>query len=283
MHRELSNLPRADDSQEVTIFRVPLSIRESNKNMFEPSAVSIGPYYRGRPHLRAMEENKWLSLRAFLNYKAGDQEWESNEINEVGEEPARALLQDCINKIKEVEQRARCCYSEPFDMSSDDFVQMLVLDASFILASYICTDFDNAAKGWISSLITTDLILLENQIPFFIIETLLGSPIDDREHMRQLACVLTGGKIPIQALPERQKIHHLLHLCLCSALPTVSSQDEDAASEPNHCPFLNWVRAVPVLKSLFSSKKEEETNKGMVWEIPCARELEEAGVKFKKL
>ncbi|KAJ4801843.1 hypothetical protein LUZ62_053089 [Rhynchospora pubera] len=279
MHRELSNLPRADDSHEVTIFRVPLSIRESNKNMFEPSAVSIGPYYRGLPHLRAMEENKWLSLRAFLNYKAG----ESNEINEVGEEPARGLLQDCINKIKEVEQRARRCYSEPFDMSSDEFVQMLVLDASFILASYICTDFDNAAKGWISSLITTDLILLENQIPFFIIETLWGSPLVDPEDMRWLVRRLTNGDIPIKALPERQKIHHLLHLCLCSAVPTVSTQDEDAASEPNHCPFLNWVRAVPVLKSLFSSKKEEETNKGMVWEIPCARELEEAGVKIKKL
>ncbi|KAJ4813636.1 hypothetical protein LUZ62_026202 [Rhynchospora pubera] len=347
MHRELSKLPKADDSQEVSIFRVPLSIRESNKNMFEPSTVSIGPYYRGRPHLRAMEEYKWLSLRDFLNFRVRRDF--INEINEVGEEPlARALLQVCISKIKKVEQRARCCYSEPFHMSSDDFVQMMVLDGFFILA-FFTGNADTAAKGWISSFIRTDFILLENQIPFFIIETLRGSPFDDPDIMMHIARYLTCNKMPINALSEPQKIHHLLHLCLCSAVPTVSTQDEDAASEPthcpflqriravpvlkcffrpkkeeeldeemglqipcatvstqnedaasepnhsvsmqdgdaasepNHCPFLNWVRAVPVLKSLFSYKREDEIDKGKVWEIPCATELEEAGVKFKKL
>ncbi|KAJ4761166.1 hypothetical protein LUZ62_071541 [Rhynchospora pubera] len=285
MHRELSNLPRADDSHEVTIFRVPLSIRESNKNMFEPSAVSIGPYYRGLPHLRAMEEYKWLSLRDFLNKKIRALRDFNSEINEVGEEQlARAFIQDYISKTKEVEQRARCCYSEPFHMSSDDFVQMMLLDGCFILA-FFTGNVDRAAKGWISNFITTDFILLGNQIPFFIIETLWGSPLVDPEVMRWLVRRLTNGEIPIKALPESQKIHHLLHLCLCSALPTVSSstQDEDAASEPTHCPFLSWVRAVPVLKSLFSSKREDEIDKGKACEIPCATELEEAGVKLKKL
>ncbi|KAJ3705561.1 hypothetical protein LUZ61_009266 [Rhynchospora tenuis] len=77
--------------------------------MFEPSTVSIGPYHRGRAHLRAMEEKKWSFLHDFL-VREGH------------------TLQDCISRIKEVEEQARRCYSEPIEMSSDDFVEMMILD-----------------------------------------------------------------------------------------------------------------------------------------------------------
>ncbi|KAJ3704799.1 hypothetical protein LUZ61_008504 [Rhynchospora tenuis] len=237
--------------------------------MFEPSVISIGPYHRGRPHLRAMEEKKWSILQDFLTREG-------------------RALQDCISVIKEAEKRARCCYSEPFAMSSDDFVEMMVLDGCFILEffcrSFVTNDLEAIKEGWNSWFIETDLMLLDNQIPYFIIEILLGYPLNNPELLMLIASTLTRKKMSIKALSGPQKIHHLLHLCLCYAVPSVSTQH--AASEPNHCPFLNWIRAVPVLKYFSCSKKEEDLeldNEMGIWEIPCVTELEEAGVKFKKL
>ncbi|KAJ4818796.1 hypothetical protein LUZ62_031362 [Rhynchospora pubera] len=309
-HKLTSKLRTTDDSQEVTIFHAPFSIRQMNKNMFEPSAVSIGPYYRGRPHLAAMEEKKWSFLRDVLN--------------STGYDSYRLDLPYSISKIKEAEW------------------------LFFILEVLSFGSMAPRDEGWNLGMIVTDLILLENQIPYFIIEILWDSrlcsyspidrlelritiaetlltwwdvPIIPRDHLTWWdikstidADDLTWGDTKINSIIGRDdhglpRIDHLLHLCLWYStlvLPAPSRPIWDAVSIqnfslPNFSPFFKWLSSVFPLKLRLSEKKIMEgwlssvsplkpflsgkkRKEGiMLWEIPSASELEEAGVKFKIL
>jgi hypothetical protein len=54
------------ESSRMTIFRVPAHVRDASKELYEPRLVSVGPYYRGREALRAMEQHKWRYLRELM-------------------------------------------------------------------------------------------------------------------------------------------------------------------------------------------------------------------------
>jgi Plant protein of unknown function len=60
MQQRLAVLPgQAREYEHLKIFRIPACYRGSDSAMYEPLAVSIGPYYHGRENLRTMEEYKW--------------------------------------------------------------------------------------------------------------------------------------------------------------------------------------------------------------------------------
>ncbi|KAG1338808.1 putative UPF0481 protein [Cocos nucifera] len=112
LHAFAAGEPTADQP---FLFRVPDHVRESNKDHYEPRVVSIGPCHRGGKRLRAMEEHKWQYLRDFLARNP-----------HIG-------LNRCIHEMKALEMRARRCYFERVDLSSDEFVEMLLLDGCFII------------------------------------------------------------------------------------------------------------------------------------------------------
>ncbi|CAN6231084.1 unnamed protein product, partial [Urochloa humidicola] len=96
----------------------PAHVRDANKKLYEPRLVSIGPYYRGRAALLAMEQHKWRYLHELL-----------------AQYHPRASLSGCVRAVREVEHRARSCYSERTDIfaaAGDEFVEMLLLDGCFV-------------------------------------------------------------------------------------------------------------------------------------------------------
>ena len=136
---------------EYSIYRVPKKLRRVNKEAHTPKLISIGPLHHGENELCAMEMLKLRYLREF-------------------------------------------CYDEIFDISSEDFVKMVPLDSAFIiehfLKSTVCRENESNASGEAGSNgredrndcitsapllrkhITQDLLLLENQLPFFILDEL---------------------------------------------------------------------------------------------------------------
>ncbi|KAL6598082.1 hypothetical protein ACP70R_046503 [Stipagrostis hirtigluma subsp. patula] len=225
-------------TQPFTIFRVPAYVRESNRTAYQPRMVSIGPYYNGDAALRAMEDHKWRYLHDLLNRNV---------------QVTSSLL---IQEMQSLEARAFACYSERPELNSDDFVQMLLLDGCFILEFFFKwhTKKPDALcdVGWGTTLITTDLLLLENQIPFFIIERLydvIAGAQGGRENLVTLLLEYIGDKEPIARPSGTEEINHLLHLYYVSFMP-------------------QWSPHVPAFK-------EAETRV-----IPRATEMSEAGVTF---
>uniref|UniRef100_A0A2N9FWV2 Uncharacterized protein n=1 Tax=Fagus sylvatica TaxID=28930 RepID=A0A2N9FWV2_FAGSY len=144
-----------------SIFRVPVHVREVDEGAYNPKIVSIGPFHRDEPGLRAMEAQK---LR-FLNRLRKRISLLNGAVN----------LENLENAMEVLEKKTRECYSEHFEnINSNDFVQMMVRDGCFIVE--LLRLYRKKYKGrdvkepifetrWMLPTIARDLLMLENQLP----------------------------------------------------------------------------------------------------------------------
>ena len=98
------------------ITKVPDHIRSVNPQAYTPKVISIGPIHHFDEKLQTMEKHKVPYLRYFIV-----------QVN--------IELEKFQSTIKEMEATICCCYTETSlrSMSSDDFVNMILRDAIFIL------------------------------------------------------------------------------------------------------------------------------------------------------
>ena len=97
------------------IHKVPQHIRGIDNNCYEPVVLSIGPYQNQQQALLPMEKEKWKCLDFILKVNC-----------------KRSLL-DYIKIVFGMESQVRKCYSADTKLTRKQFVQMLLLDACFIL------------------------------------------------------------------------------------------------------------------------------------------------------
>lgn len=283
----------------VTIFRVPAHVREANNQLYKPRMVSIGPYYRGREELRAMEQHKLRYLRDFL------------ERSRMEEKVTPASLSSFVEAIRKDEQRARHSYYErttlfdikkeapvqsgsseiagPSEETQDGFAEMLLLDGCFILEFIFKWIVDRADPinnvGWGLDLLISDLLLLENQIPFFVLVSLYtvtcngraprdGTPRTPTEQLVYfLISLLHNGTFSedLTVLPDTVftvEIHHLLHLYHEAFVPKPG--DISCSEQAPQSPGATCAEAEHLSGSNYATV------------IPCATQLREAGVRFKR-
>ncbi|KAE9595381.1 hypothetical protein Lal_00031351 [Lupinus albus] len=240
-------------SSECCIYRAPKQLRQAAEKSFIPKVVSIGPLHHNREDLQDMEVHKLRYLKEFLHR-------------------TEVKLEDCIKLIKNSEVRVRNCYAETIDVNSDSFVEMILVDATFIIEVLLRTSFPELISGndcivgrrRMLKCVALDMLLLENQIPFFVIEDLLSqanvvfSPEND--DVRFTMFKLTGN-------------------LLNSVSPRVKGREgfinKPHSSRIEH--FLDFVRItllppkLPAQKYLLRSLSS----------IPTVTQLYQAGVKFK--
>uniref|UniRef100_A0A6N2MTL1 Uncharacterized protein n=1 Tax=Salix viminalis TaxID=40686 RepID=A0A6N2MTL1_SALVM len=161
-------LTSQQDMTECCICRVPNSFRNVNSEAYTPQLISIGPLHRGDGRLKDMEEQKLRYFKEFAERYGMDQK----------------KIKDLVICIQEKEAYIRACYSENFnEIESSDFIEMILLDAVFII-EFLKDSNDGHSpnlKPWMIFDIREDLMLLENQLPFFIIEEIY----DKACHARQ--------------------------------------------------------------------------------------------------
>ncbi|XP_061985028.1 UPF0481 protein At3g47200-like isoform X1 [Populus nigra] len=150
-------------SNTCSIYRVPKRLRDSKEYAYKPQLVSIGPIHHGKEELKEMEAHKKIYLQEFLNL-------------------SELSVKECIAAVAEKETSLRNCYADNFEnISTEDFVKMMLLDSSFIIMVFLkqlgpCFRINNDRifdKSWMIEDIKMDTCLLENQIPFFILDDLV--------------------------------------------------------------------------------------------------------------
>ncbi|XP_076913942.1 UPF0481 protein At3g47200-like [Bidens hawaiensis] len=137
----------------------------------KPAVVALGPYHHNQPELAQAENYKHITLEEF---RAG----------------CRKTIGYLYNKVSEVVDDARKCY---IDGSTDgyndeEFTRMMLLDACFVLFFIECISVTNQLKlignehlGALGvAKVTRDIFLLENQIPFLVLEVLLDMRFNDK-------------------------------------------------------------------------------------------------------
>lgn len=165
---------------ECCIYRVPKLLRMVNREAYTPKLISIGPLHHGKKDLKDME---MLKLRYFkdFSFRTGKCQKELASI------------------IEDKEINIRHCYAEASRLSSKEFVRMILLDGIFIIELFLrksekYKDDYILSKPLLTNHIMEDLILLENQLPFFILTELHGlfSPsvpdLDKSTYFLKLAC-----------------------------------------------------------------------------------------------
>ena len=152
------------------IFKTPTILLELNEKAYVPDAFSIGPFHHGRPKFEETEKIKIKYLKGLISRSPSPE----------------TMLRDLINSVKHVEREARECYAGPIVYSPDEFVKMLVIDGCFIIELFRKGDFrkfreDNdpiLSKSCMREVLAHDFLLLENQVPWIVLERLFNLTVD---------------------------------------------------------------------------------------------------------
>jgi len=235
---------------ECCIFKVHTQLRKVNEKAYDPVMVAIGPYHRGKDDLRLMEDHKLHYLQLLLQRR--------NE----------SSVETYIKAIRELEGRARRYYAEPISLTTDEFVEMMLLDGCFIIElfrKFARTDLRGDQcdpifrLDWMFFNLKRDLLLFENQIPFFLLTKLLEitEVPNQQDNLIDLAVLF----FQVSLLPFGRRI-----------------------SASSHESFIDIEHLLALLyKSVTPPSVKIEDTKEKLNSIPSATELQEAGVKFKKL
>ncbi|KAM3297567.1 hypothetical protein ACQJBY_039463 [Aegilops geniculata] len=258
---------------------------------YEPVAVCIGRTYskidslpRGsqfRENLLQLDKYKWCCVQQLIRRHS------------CLLEPAKTLvlLHGCFTSMKRLLPKIRGSYSQGTlrtdGAQSDDEVAQMMLDGCFILhrllkyargaemeeaggvGDQIVDDDDDwtqvYGRCFVWQLVTRDLLLLENQIPFFVIRELFQQLRNEGESENLL---VTGSLRLFRSLRPQmlhqspitcRSVHHLLHLFYLSV-------SFPPSHERQHSRYRRTDEFLPERPQ---------------W-IPCANELEEAGVRFRR-
>ncbi|XP_034887630.1 UPF0481 protein At3g47200-like [Populus alba] len=153
-----------------SIWKVPDSLPTVNDDAYNPHIISIGPLHKGKRKLQSMEVHKLYYMRSLLQ--------RTPDLHET--------LKSSAEAIKEFDETARACYAEPIKMSSSELAEILLVDGCFMLELFIRysnvdlieQDDPLSYSSWIILTLQRDLALLENQIPFFVLERLYSQVVE---------------------------------------------------------------------------------------------------------
>ncbi|VVA15404.1 PREDICTED: UPF0481 [Prunus dulcis] len=150
-------------SPDCAIYQVPERFRNGNEQHYKPRVVPIGPYHSYHGSFPQMQSYKLKYVEAFTSR------------NGLG------FIDQCLGFVRSCEIRARRYYVEPIDLSSDDFSELMLVDAIFVLELILRYQFpqyiDDGDRIYhkprmIADVFLDVVLLIENQIPFFLLEGL---------------------------------------------------------------------------------------------------------------
>ncbi|KAI6689866.1 hypothetical protein NL676_026694 [Syzygium grande] len=223
----------------VSIFSVPKVLMSSAPDLYTPQQVAIGPYYHWRPEMYEMERYK---LAAAKRYQKQLQ---------------RIKFQNLVDQLVKFESRVRACYHKYLDFNGETLAWMMAIDASFLLeflqvyaikegkilsrvSSRMSHLVDYAGRKSAHNVILRDIVMLENQIPLFILRKMLEFQFASLDEADDMLLVMLMGfykevspfKV-MEALPTIQVSAwaHLLDFLYDTIVPKVKEQPEIVEEE----------------------------------------------------
>jgi hypothetical protein len=206
------------------VSRVPDQLRAHNPDAYTPGLVAIGPLHASDAESRLRPGNrlKMAYLKSLISRGHPADGSHSHHLE---------VIQGYIRLVAAREREARAMYAaeDVADIAAEDFIQMLVLDGCFILEHLV-----NVATGrdepslhdtpFGPAQLSVDLVLAENQIPFFVLVDLMGctrlpefesTGYDPPVLLMKLVLYYLGGEKGrdiSEELPPADAILHILHL-----------------------------------------------------------------------
>ncbi|XP_076927961.1 putative UPF0481 protein At3g02645 [Bidens hawaiensis] len=222
-----------------TIYMAPRTVRDKSPGSFNPRVVSIGPLHREDENVQAFEGKKagyLINLMRRAHY------------------PLEVMLNLCVQKVYTSMEKIKACYDWPKIYDDAEIVDMMIIDACFI-TEFLCMEWGSNVEGELFvQNVLSDLVLLENQIPFFFLDEIFQCTI-------------------LQFYPNASLLK-LIYPVLC-----VSNVFETRL-EFNNISFNNTQHILSLLHQCY--KPPDNVTKGnFPLRIPSVSDLDRAGVNFK--
>ncbi|GMN49943.1 hypothetical protein TIFTF001_019085 [Ficus carica] len=233
-----------DDSEvPVCIFNVPKILMASDPDSYTPQEVAIGPYHYLRPELSGMQRYKLaaakLTQKHLQNHK----------------------FQDLVQQLTKHEHRIRSCYHKYLDISGETLAWMMAIDASFLLeflqvyaakegkvlnrlSSRMSHLVDCTGRKSAHNAILRDMVMLENQIPLFVLRKMLefqfSSLVAADDMLFSMLSGLSQELSPFKMVDIRlttlvSDCTHLLEFLYSMITPNIESQPEEVIDIDEVC------------------------------------------------
>jgi hypothetical protein len=277
----------------VSIFNVPKSLMGSDPYSYIPQQVAIGPYHFWRQELYEMERYKIASTKRF-----------QIQLHSL-------KLDHIVDQLIRLEHRVRSCYHKYLNFNVETLMWMMVVDASFLLTFlevYTIQDermmlsfssrmshlIDFGGRKLGHNAILKDIVMLENQIPLFILRKMLEFKFASLELADDMLILMFIGlyneispiKVVEQDYPDIifSECAHLLDFLYNLIVPKLEEQSEIGESdhrqkdnEDNEKSCVNYVKKflceacrllsnlATTLVSLFKKLKQCRAMKVITW------------------
>lgn len=204
----------------------------------EPRVVRIGLFsrhmYNRVARLETMQNHKWLCAARLVYNQSG--------LLGSGRAPV-LLIRQCLETIEWLEQRIKGSYFQ-FFLDKDELLLMVMLDGCFILFLLLIHDNPRKQFGFdflnkelgehhIRNMVKHDLLLLGNQVPFFVVMALCSVIMPGRSHEALIRGALQMFSTIWQLAPSAtvvscDQVHHLLHLFYLSVIPDTHLHSQES-------------------------------------------------------
>ncbi|KAI3443926.1 hypothetical protein Pfo_000591 [Paulownia fortunei] len=140
------------------VFRVPKSLTQTKPEAYAPQQVGLGPYHHLRPELYTMQRKKVAAVMKFLN--------------------AEQLpnFQQVVEALMQWEPYVRGSYDQYLDLQPKTLAWIVAIDAIYLLQllkNYPGKSGEGAAVNTLMKNLAGDILMLENQIPFILLQGIL--------------------------------------------------------------------------------------------------------------
>ncbi|XP_022714765.1 putative UPF0481 protein At3g02645 isoform X1 [Durio zibethinus] len=223
----------------VCIFNVPKTLMLTDPESYTPQLVAFGPFHYWRPELYEMERYKLAAAKR------------------IQKQLQSLTFHNLVDQLIKFEPRIRACYHKYLDFNGETLAWMMAIDASFLLeflqiyaliegktlsrvSSRMSHLVDYAGRKSAHNSILRDIVMLENQIPLFILRKVLEvqySSLESADDMllsmlRGLSQELSPFKM-IDNLPKIEifKCAHVLDFLYDMIVPKVDEPCETNEAE----------------------------------------------------
>ncbi|MED6155440.1 hypothetical protein PIB30_005291 [Stylosanthes scabra] len=232
------------DEFSVSIFNVPKTLMAIHQDSYIPQQVAIGPYHYWRQELYEMERYKLAAAKRFQNQLQS------------------LKLQHIVVQLIRFEHRIRACYHKYLNVNGETLAWMMVVDAAFLLeflqifairdgtmmigvSSRMSHLLDYAGRKLAHNAILKDIVMLENQIPLFVLRKMLEFKFSSLELADDMLFSMFIGLLkdlsPFSPMEEEDypqilvsECAHLLDFLYDMIVPKLEEQSDPAESDDQH-------------------------------------------------
>ncbi|XP_073117050.1 putative UPF0481 protein At3g02645 [Elaeis guineensis] len=231
----------SDDEYPISITTVPKLLLCSKPENYIPQYIAIGPYHHHREELHDMERYKLSAAKRTQN------------------QLSNLKFQNLVDLIAKLEHRIRAHYYRYLKYSGETLAWMMAIDASFLLeflqiysvnegntlqrfSSIMPHLMDSIRRASTHNMLLRDIIMLENQIPLFLLQAILEVQCSSSKIANEILYSMLVGFLkdlsPLKMIESSSCIDiteysHLLEFFYYSIVPKTEEQIE-TSEETDH-------------------------------------------------